>query len=153
MAMCVMAVLGEAPCQCLSPGGNHTTSPALISSMGPPSRCTHPRPAVTISVCPSGWVCHAVRAPGSKVTRAPLTRPGCGAWKRGSTRTEPVNQSEFPFVEGREPFLDVDVHDRVPFRVRICRVGVQRCRCGKTGGQEDGLSTGVRRHRYRGRFL
>ena len=28
-------------------------------------------PAVTTSVCPSGWVCQAVRAPGSKVTLAP----------------------------------------------------------------------------------
>jgi hypothetical protein len=27
MARCVIAVVGEAPCQCFSPGGNHTTSP------------------------------------------------------------------------------------------------------------------------------
>ena len=38
---------------------------------------THP--AVTISVCPSGWVCHAVLAPGSKVTLAPCTDAGSGA--------------------------------------------------------------------------
>ena len=25
--MCVIAVVGEAPCQCFSPGSNHTTSP------------------------------------------------------------------------------------------------------------------------------
>jgi hypothetical protein len=36
-------------------------------------------PAVTISVCPSGCVCHAVRAPGSKVTVAPPMR--AGAWR------------------------------------------------------------------------
>ena len=41
-----------------------------------PSRCTRPQPDVTISVWPSGWVCQAVRAPGSKVTLAPLTRAG-----------------------------------------------------------------------------
>ena len=35
-AMCVMAVVGVAPCQCFSPGGNHTTSPGRISSIGPP---------------------------------------------------------------------------------------------------------------------
>jgi hypothetical protein len=39
-AMWLMAVVGLAPCQCFSPGGNQTTSPARISSMGPPSRCT-----------------------------------------------------------------------------------------------------------------
>ena len=37
MAMCVMAVVGVAPCQCFSPGGNQTTSPGRISSIGPPS--------------------------------------------------------------------------------------------------------------------
>src|SRR5271157_2556569 len=35
-----------------------------ISSTGPPQRCTRPQPAVTMRVCPSGCVCHAVRAPG-----------------------------------------------------------------------------------------
>ena len=29
-------------------------------------------PAVTISVWPSAWVCHAVRAPGSNVTQEEL---------------------------------------------------------------------------------
>src|SRR6185503_8280785 len=50
MAMCVIAVVGVAPCQCFSPGGNQTTSPGLISSIGPPQRCAHPSPDVTISV-------------------------------------------------------------------------------------------------------
>ena len=79
MAMWVMAVVGAAPCQCFSPGANQTTSPGRISSTGPPSRCTQPQPAVTISVWPSGCVCQAVRAPGSKVTMAPPTRAGSGA--------------------------------------------------------------------------
>src|SRR5206468_12150043 len=77
-AMCVNAVVGDAPCQCFSPGGNHTTSPGWISSMAPPHSCTRPKPAVTTSVCPSGCVCHAVRAPGSNVTAAPETRAGAG---------------------------------------------------------------------------
>ena len=64
-------------------GGNQTTSPGRISSMGPPQRCTRPQPAVTIRVWPSGWVCQAVRAPGSKVTLAPATRAGGGGLKSG----------------------------------------------------------------------
>jgi hypothetical protein len=50
MAMCVMAVVGVAPCQCLWFGGYQTTSPARISSTGPPSHWVQPTPAVTISV-------------------------------------------------------------------------------------------------------
>jgi hypothetical protein len=48
--MCVIAVVDEALCQCFSLGGNQTTSPGRISSIGPPSRCTQPHPAVTIKV-------------------------------------------------------------------------------------------------------
>src|SRR6516165_11133199 len=98
-----MAVVGVAPCQCFSPGSNQTTSPGLISSIGPPSRWTQPRPKVTISVWPSGWVCQAVRAPGSKVTAAPCPRAGSAAENSGSMRTDPVNQSAGPLREGCEP--------------------------------------------------
>ena len=49
-------------------------------STGPPQRCTRPTPAVTISVCPSGWVCQAVRAAGRKSRwrqcPAPAPTPG-----------------------------------------------------------------------------
>src|SRR5581483_4187975 len=103
MAMWVMAVVGAAPCQCFSPGGNQTTSPGRISSTGPPHRCARPQPAVTIRVWPSGWVCQAVRAPGSNVTLAAATRPGAGASNSGSIRTAPVNQSAGPLPDGREP--------------------------------------------------
>jgi len=54
-------------------------------------------------------VCQAVRAPGSNVTYAPLTRAGSGAWNNGSTRTDPVNQSGEPFVEAREPFRLISI--------------------------------------------
>ena len=64
--MCVIPVVAVAPCQCFSPGGIQTTSPVLMSSLGPPSVCTQPKPAVTIRVWPKGRVCQAVRAPGSK---------------------------------------------------------------------------------------
>src|SRR5919198_6466310 len=103
MAICVIAVVGVAPCQCFSLGSNQTTSPGRISSIGPPSRCTRPQPAVTISVWPSGCVCHAVRAPGSNVTLAPAPRAGGDAWNSGSIRTVPVNQSSGPLPDGCEP--------------------------------------------------
>src|SRR5439155_3300825 len=109
MAMCVMAVVGAAPCQCFSPGGNQTTSPGRISSIGPPSCCARPTPAVTISVWPSGCVCQAVRAPGSNVTLAPATRAGAGAWNRGSMRTVPVNQSAGPLLDGCEPIRLISI--------------------------------------------
>jgi hypothetical protein len=96
MAMCVMAVVAVAPCQCFSPGGNQITSPGRMCSIGPPQRCTRPQPAVTIRVWPSGWVCHAVRAPGSNVTLAPRARAGSGASNRGSIRTLPVKYSAGP---------------------------------------------------------
>src|SRR6266498_1660384 len=105
MAMCVMAVVAVAPCQCFSPGGNQITSPGRISSIGPPQRCARPQPAVTIRVWPSGWVCHAVRAPGSNVTLAPTARAGSPAWKSGSMRTVPVKYSAGPLPDGCEPAL------------------------------------------------
>src|SRR5262252_10024064 len=98
--MWVIAVVGVAPCQCFSPGANQTTSPGQICSIGPPSRCAHPQPAVTIRVCPSGCVCQAVRAPGSKVTLAPATSAGSGARNNGSILTVPVNHSGGPLAEG-----------------------------------------------------
>ena len=46
-----------------------------------------------------------MRALGSNVTLAPVTRAGSGASNMGSIRVWPVNQSAGPFTEGREPFL------------------------------------------------
>src|SRR4029079_17141883 len=111
MAMCVMAVIVVAPCQCFSFGGHQTMSPGRISVFGPPSLCTHPHPDVTIRVCPSGWVCHAERAPGSKVTLAPRARAGSGASNRGSMRTVPVKYSAGPLLEGCEPFFLMSISD------------------------------------------
>src|SRR2546430_13180379 len=105
MAICVIAVVGDAPCQCFSPGANQTTSPGAISSIKPPSRCAQPRPDVTINVWPKGWVCHAVRAPASNVTLAPRTRAGSGASNNESIRTVPVKYSSGPLAEGCVPFL------------------------------------------------
>ena len=41
----------------------------------------------------AGWACHAVRAPGSNVTRAPDVRDGSFASNSGSTRAEPLKFS------------------------------------------------------------
>src|ERR1700677_4345018 len=60
-------------------------------------------------VCPSGCVCHAVRAPGSNVTLAPATRAGAGAGNSGSMRTVPVNQSAGPLLEGCEPLRLISI--------------------------------------------
>jgi hypothetical protein len=103
MAMCVIEVVGDAPCQCLWPGGHQITSPARISTMASPSHWVQPQPAVTSRVWPSGWVCQAERAPGSKVTLAHETREGAGALLSGSIRTVPVKYSSGPFIEGCEP--------------------------------------------------
>src|SRR6266566_2603105 len=121
MAMCVIAVVGVAPCQCFSPGANQITSPGRISSIGPPSRCAHPRPDVTINVWPRGCVCQAVRAPGSNVTLAQATRPGSGAWNRGSIRTVPVNQSAGPLFEGCDPLPLISIYqsDRLELHLRM----------------------------------
>src|ERR1019366_3171837 len=111
MAMCVTAVVAVAPCQCFSPGGNQITSPGRICSMGPPQRWAMPQPDITIGVWPSGWVCQAVRAPGSNVTLAPTARAGAFAWNRGSMRTVPVNQSAGPLLEGCEPLLLISIFE------------------------------------------
>ena len=37
-------------------------------------------------------MCHAVRAPGSKVTALPAARAGAVTGNKGSMRTVPVNQ-------------------------------------------------------------
>src|SRR6266699_3813601 len=42
IAMCVIAVVGDAPCQCFSFGPTVTTSPGWISSMRPPQRVRMP---------------------------------------------------------------------------------------------------------------
>src|SRR6185437_3783475 len=63
---------------------------------GPPSACTSPMPATTKSTCPSGCLCHAVRAPGSKLTRTKRTRDGSSPMAISSIQTVPVNQSSGP---------------------------------------------------------
>ena len=87
---------GAAPCHCTSPGSACTVSPARISVMAPPLRCTRPVPAVTCSTCPNGWACQALREPGVKCTF--LTRIPNGGWPAAisSSQTSPVKQPAGP---------------------------------------------------------
>ena len=119
-------------------GRNQTTSPGRISSFGPPSSCTQPQPAVTISVWPSGCVCQAVRAPGSKVTMAPPTRAGSGALNSG---IDPHRAGEIL----RRPLLRrlraaaLDLHGWFPFRCcRACRLPWVLCACGTASACQRG---------------
>lgn len=83
--------------------GEIMTSPGLISCFSPPSCCTQPVPDVTIRICPSGWICHAERAPGSNVTLAPEVRDGELAGKRASTLTLPVKFASGSLLDARAP--------------------------------------------------
>ena len=98
-----MGLLLAAPCQCLTSGGNQTTSPGRTSCTGPFHSCTNPLPEVTISVCPSGWLCHAVLAPGLNSTEEPDARAGTWVENRCSIRTVPVKHSAGPGAEGCSP--------------------------------------------------
>ena len=71
MAMWVIAVVGVGAVPVLLAGRepDHVAGPDLLDRAAPALRPAEP--AVTISVWPSGCVCQAVRAPGSKVTLAP----------------------------------------------------------------------------------
>src|SRR4051795_11019653 len=80
---------------------DHVAGPDLL--LRSPHCCTQPRPNVMTRVCPTGCVCQAERAPGSKVTCPPDTRDGAVAGNIGSTRTAPVKYSADPLADGCEP--------------------------------------------------
>lgn len=75
-----MGHAGLCRCRVPVPFARHKpdTSPVRIVSTGPLSVKAQPQPAVTISACPQGCVCEAVRARGSKVTLAQETGPDLG---------------------------------------------------------------------------
>src|SRR5947209_16731657 len=132
--MCTMPVFGPAPCQCFSPGGIHTVSPALISRIGPPFACTRPTPEMTCSVCPSGWVCHAVRAPGSKLTRPARMHAGAGASMIGSCHTTPVNESFGCRRVGTDPLALISIG------LPPCRLDNDRSRTAHEQGSTRGFT-------------
>src|SRR5689334_9379630 len=87
---------GAAPCQCQTPASVTTVSPALTSSTGPPRSWTRATPSVTYRVCPCGWLCQAVRAPGAKCT---LPRDTFPPPERSLNHTAPVNHSAGPCID------------------------------------------------------
>ena len=101
MAICVMAVVGEAPCQCLTCGGHQITSPALIV-LYRASPC----------LCPANASGHdqvlpcRVHVPG-----------GSGPWLEGDIRTGNVRR-----IIGRKQRVDTDMAGKKfgrPFRGRL----------------------------------
>ena len=100
--MCVMAVVAVAPCQCFSPGGNHTTCRGVISSTRTAVALPPAAAAGDDQRLAERCVCHAVRAPGSNVTLAPL-RVRVGPVEHRSMRTVALNQSAGPVPDACEP--------------------------------------------------
>src|SRR3954447_14635972 len=76
----------------------YTTSPGRISCTAAPRRPTYPTPSVTYSVCPRGWVCHAVRAPGANRTCAHPMHDWSSGLRMVSLKTVPVNQASGPLT-------------------------------------------------------
>ena len=52
MEICDMELFGAAPCQCLTPTGQITTSPGRTSWTDLPHSCVRPTPEVMIKTCP-----------------------------------------------------------------------------------------------------
>jgi hypothetical protein len=79
----------------------------------------------------SGCVCHAVRAPGSKVTIAPLTRAESLPLKGESTRTVPVKYPAGPLLDGCDPLLLISIKyfNFVESVVFGCSPSVQQANC------------------------
>jgi hypothetical protein len=62
-ARCENRRSGEAPCQCIVSGGILTVSPGFSTCGFSPLKQMRSTPDKQKSVCPTGWECHAVRAP------------------------------------------------------------------------------------------
>jgi hypothetical protein len=81
MAMCVIASVGVAPCQCFSLGANQTTSPARISWTGPPIVLRPAKPGLDNQHLTEG-----MRMPGGASIR--LEDNTCATHTRGLWRLE-----------------------------------------------------------------
>src|SRR6266446_1194652 len=102
-ARCANRRSGEAPCQCIVSGGILTVSPGFSTCGFSPLKQIRPTPDRQKSVCPTGWECHAVRAPGVNVTTEPPRRDGASAVITGSWNTTPVKVSAAPRLVFRAP--------------------------------------------------
>jgi len=104
MAMCVMAVVAVAPCQCFSPGGIQITSPGRISSIVPPHAARGRRPPSRLGLA------QRMRVPGGPSAGLKRdTGTGHACWIGGREKRVytycAVNHSAGPLPEGREPLL------------------------------------------------
>jgi hypothetical protein len=70
-AKCEKRRSGEAPCQCIVSGGILTVSPGFSTCGFSPLKQMRPTPDKRKSVCPTGWECHAVRAPLAAMALSP----------------------------------------------------------------------------------
>ena len=90
----------SAPCQCLTPAGIWTTSPARSARAGCPSSWYHPRPPVHSRICPppleAWWMCQLLRQPGAKVT-LPMATP----WRAYSDSSVPQNTGQRQYSHRR----------------------------------------------------
>src|SRR5277367_5752763 len=102
-ARCENRRSGEAPCQCMVSGGMLTVSPGFSTCGFSPSKQMRPTPDKQKSVCPTGWECHAVRAPGVNVTTEPPRRDGDSTAITGYWNTTPVKVSAAPRLVFRAP--------------------------------------------------
>ena len=103
MAMCVIAVVGAAPCQCFSPGRNQTTSPGRISSIWTAPVAAPVRSRRHDQGLAQRMRCAMLTGAGSNVTLAPTTRAGC---IRLEQRIDPHRARKLlgrSFAEGCEP--------------------------------------------------
>ena len=108
-------------------GRNQITSPGLISSTGPPSRCTQPKPGGDDQRLPERMgVPGGARARLESDAGRPATRAGSGASNSGSTRTAPVKYSAGPLPDGREPFRLISIASPILYEHRCDRIVASR---------------------------
>src|SRR5438105_1808682 len=72
---------------------------------------TQPALSVTIKIWPSGWVCHAERAPSSNVTEPTEILDGSFAANNGSTRTARLKYCSAPLFDGCAPLRVMTIDD------------------------------------------
>jgi hypothetical protein len=108
MAMCVMAVVGAAPCQCFSPGEpDHIAGMDLLDW---PSLALHP----TTAGCDNQGLTERMNMPCGASTGleghvCTASAGGLVRLEERSRRTVPVNHSADPLRDGCEPVLLISI--------------------------------------------
>jgi hypothetical protein len=100
--------------------------------------------AEVLARCPAGWVCHADRAPGWKVTYASLYGAVSSSANRGWTRTSPVKYCAGPVLGACDPLRMITCgsssSDRARLAARRWCGWCERllCACRATGWRVQG---------------